>query len=216
MDSLRDIAIKHRTDKAGGNDLPGNHEYCDAYEFFLASKKDRHFMLIEIGVGGYEYLDRGGESLRMWREYFTNAEIHGVDIHPKSINIPGVDIHIGRQDNPEFWQNFLLYRDAPEVIIDDASHINPLTLKTFNILWPMLAAGGIYIIEDVHTSYWHDHGYEGGWGTDNVMEYFTHQAHVLNIEEWIGKTIRPVGYQPVTDIESIHFFKEIIFIRKKL
>lgn len=210
MSTLRELALKYGTDKAG------HHEYCEAYEFFLAPWRDAPINFIEIGVGGYEFPDRGGEGLRMWREYFSAAKIHGIDVHKKDLKIHGVIIHQVSQDDSMNLIPLIGYIGTPQVIIDDASHINELTLKTFSIMWPMLAPGGIYVIEDAHTSYWKEHGYGGGDHPGTVMNYFKTQADLLNVYHMRGRTEQERIDNAVPDIESIHFFKEIIFIRKKV
>jgi len=75
---LNELARAHGTDKAG------DHSYTGAYEFHLAGFRDRPVRLLEIGVGGYEDPDQGGESLRMWKEYFAHGQIFGLDIYDKS------------------------------------------------------------------------------------------------------------------------------------
>ena len=64
MNYLSQLAIKHGTDKWG------HHFYTDKYEDILKHLKEAEIKLLEIGVGGYEFPDRGGGSLRMWKEYF--------------------------------------------------------------------------------------------------------------------------------------------------
>lgn len=214
MTALRELALKYGTDKAGGRDNPDRHEYCEAYEFFLGPMRHKKFTMVEIGVGGYHFIDRGGEGLRMWREYFSKARIHGVDLHLKSLVIPGVTIWCGSQDDPVFLKDLIAKVGPVDVIIDDASHLNPLTLKTFEICFPLLAPGGLYVIEDVHSSYWHEEGFGGGDHPDTVMNFFKQQADGLNSYHLNGRLW--LTHLPVPDIESIHFFKEIIFIRKKV
>lgn len=206
--SLRELALKYGTDKAG------HHEYCEAYEFFLKGWKDGHFCMLEIGVGGYDAADRGGQSLRMWREYFPHAQIFGVDKYDKDFKVEGTWIARASQDDPVALNKVIdEFVVAPSLIIDDASHSNPLTLKTFEICWPRLAPGGIYVVEDAHTSYFDQLNYGGGMHPGTVMEFFKKQADLLNDRLWVE---RFVDGDPVPGIESIHFFKEIIFIRKKL
>jgi len=213
--SLRDLALKYGTDKAG------HHEYCEAYEFFLSGMKYHTFTMIELGIGGAENPNKGGSSLRMWMEYFPLAEIHGIDIHKKALD--GFDdnrvkIHQGSQDDGTFLNSVLAStRITPKVIIDDASHINALTLRTFELLFPALAPGGVYVVEDIHTSYWPEI-YGGGFHDGTVMEFFKAQADFLNQEHWHYQNANRINLVTpfIADIESIHFFKEIIFIRKKL
>lgn len=219
MGSLRELALKYKTDKAGGRDNPDNHEYCEAYEFFLSGlRSERFFSMLEIGIGGYHFPDRGGESLRMWREYFPDARIFAMDLHPKTFTVPGVRIYQGDQTDPGVLNHIFSQMHGPAAfIVDDASHINPLTLKTFEICWPHLSPGGVYAIEDVHSSYWTEHGFQGGHdNADSVMNYFKEQADWLNLKHWNGRGLRMTTFAPADDIESIHFFPEIIFIRKKM
>src|ERR1700688_2245107 len=53
-----------------GTDKWGCHWYTQHYERYFGSLKKKRLNLLEIGVGGYENPDEGGESLRMWKAYF--------------------------------------------------------------------------------------------------------------------------------------------------
>lgn len=216
MISLRDLALRHHTDKAGGRDNPNNHEYCEAYEFFLKDLRDKQFSMLEIGIGGYEHPDRGGESLRMWSQYFYNARIFGMDLHEKTFPLPPrTKIYQGSQDDEGLLRHIMeVMQEKPKLIIDDASHNNILTIKTFQIAFPMLAPGGIYVVEDAHTSYWMEN-FNGGVHTPiTAMEYFKQQADYLNHNYWQGLVTEPPYHDKMEGIESIHFYREIIFIRK--
>ena len=98
-----------------------------------------------------------------------------------------------------------------DIIIDDASHINPLTIQTFKNMWAAVKPGGLYVVEDVHTSYWFTE-YLGQPNDEqphqSAMGFFQWLTHQLNYEVWSGE-------HQYTDIEYIHFYKEIIFIKKK-
>src|SRR5262245_57431873 len=77
-DDLVSLATRFKTDKWGV------HYYAKHYERHLAHLRNRAFNLLEIGVGGYARLDRGGASLRMWKHYFPLARVFGMDIYDKS------------------------------------------------------------------------------------------------------------------------------------
>lgn len=208
---LDDLAKKHGTDKSSLH-----HAFASIYESYLSSFKYSKISVIECGVGGYQYSDRGGESLRMWYEYFPNAKLIGIDIHTKE----GI-----LNDRTEFWQGnqidagllqAIIEREAGaerRIVIDDASHINPLTIETFNIVFPLLKSGDMYFVEDVHTSYWNEHGFEGDPvpGTKGtMMEFFTSLTHQLNAEH-----LQPEYKNRYADkIEFIHFYKEMIVIKR--
>lgn len=196
--SLNEIGIKYNTDKSSEH-----HDYCKVYEQYLTPIRNASFTLLELGIGGYEFPEKGGNSARMWREWLPNARIITTDNRPKSFTIPGVEILQLSQT-----ETFI----PADVIIDDASHHNELTIESFKNLWPLLSKGGLYFIEDVHTSYWVDY-YKGnpvpGEGV-TTMNCFTALCHQLNAEalreeyksEYVGQ------------IEYIHFYPKLIIVKK--
>ena len=109
--------------------------------------------------------------------------------------------------------------ETVDIIIDDGSHVNRDVIFTFNCLFPMLSANGIYVIEDTQTSYWpsrNGRGYGGDSENLNnpntIMGYFKSLIDGLNHAEYI----RP-GYEPAyfdKHILSMHFYHNLIFIYK--
>jgi len=47
MDNLKQLAIKHKSDKHG------SHFYTEVYERYMSPKKNKSIKFLEIGVGGY-------------------------------------------------------------------------------------------------------------------------------------------------------------------
>jgi hypothetical protein len=118
-------------------------DYAAAYEHYLARFRRKRFTLLELGI--YR-----GDSLRTWRDYFPQAEILGLDIDPDAVGrAPGFTVYIGSQADPELLAQVKREHPRLDVIIDDASHLNELTVASFGALYPHLAPGGVYIIEDV-------------------------------------------------------------------
>jgi demethylmacrocin O-methyltransferase len=210
--TLSDLAIKHGTDK--WCDYPEGHHYTLIYEELFSKYKDLSFTLWECGVGGYEFPDKGGGSLLMWRDWFKCADVHGIDIHYKK-PLVNVSLHQFSQDDKESWDKLLLETGEPTIFIDDASHINPLTIRTFEIVFPMLKSGGVYVIEDAHTSHW-NLNYNG---SDNYKDmeahtsinYFRKMVNELNAQHLVGFIATDIGQS----IKSISFYKELIVIHKK-
>lgn len=144
MISLNDIGLKANTDKSSRF-----HNYLGFYQKHLP---DRSFKgrLLEIGV-------MDGCSMKMWREYYPDAEIVGIDIKemdhlynddwkvPKSVKLLQVN---GTVEKPvRALGNF-------DIIIDDGSHFMHDQQRSFELLYySQLNDGGIYIIEDLWTSY---------------------------------------------------------------
>jgi hypothetical protein len=78
-----ELATRH------GTDTWGRHWYARRYESHFAPRRHDPVTLLEIGVGGYKDPARGGELLRMWRDYFTEARIFGIGIHD-TLNVESV------------------------------------------------------------------------------------------------------------------------------
>lgn len=202
MLTLDEIALRHGTDKSSAH-----HGYTKIYEKYFESFRHSEFVLCEAGYGGYHYPDRGGQSARAWREYFPNAGIIVTDLYDKT-NIPdNVRFAKGSQDDPAFWDNLFDEFNAPDVFIDDASHISALCIATFKIMFPKLKKRGIYCIEDTHASHWSDHGFGGGDHPNTTINWIKALTDTLQAEH--------SGKPDVYGIESIHFYDKLIFIFKK-
>lgn len=205
MDDLSKLAGIHHTDKG-----LSSHGYTPFYHKHLQHLRDTKFVLLEIGVGGYDKIDKGGGSLRMWADYFPNADIHGVDLFDK--NIQGrFTIHKGSQDDKSFLEGLIQTIGTPTIIIDDASHINPLSIKTFDILFPWLMRGGYYICEDTHTSYWKEN-YDGNTDVFNLKSG-TYINHILSLAHGMSNDIHGLGLQD--NVKEINVYKNTIIVEKK-
>jgi tetratricopeptide (TPR) repeat protein len=153
IDPLSEIAIRHGTDKYGF------HDYTPNYHKLFSDRRNMPLRILEIGVGGYGYPDRGGQSLATWRDYFATSEITGIDIQPKRLSLGSrVTIMQGSQVDPEFLNEVVQKRGPFDIIIDDGSHQNEHVVASFKMLWPELAPGGIYVAEDVQTAFFPRYG----------------------------------------------------------
>lgn len=137
--SLDALGVKYDTDKSSID-----HNYLDAYEKVLQSITVKN--LLEIGIAG-------GQSLKMWSEYYPDAKIIGIDINSNfDIMLPNVETLLMNQQNTsrlQILQDFYSF----DVIIDDGSHVWGDQMRTFFALFPLMKSGSVYIMEDVHTSY---------------------------------------------------------------
>lgn len=204
---LSDLAIKY------GSDKHGHHYYCDHYERHLGKFRNDTILLIELGIGGYHYPDRGGAGLKMWVEYFKNARIAGVDIHEKTgLSTTQIRIFKGSQDDPALAQRIIDQDGRPSIVVDDASHINRLTIRSFELFFPLLAPGGVYCVEDIESSWWEEHGFDGCRDMGNYSFPST-----VNFFRWLINSVNTKynGAQELFPIESIHFYPNLIFIHKK-
>jgi hypothetical protein len=149
IDPLTRLAIRHGTDKWGP------HFYTPVYHRLFAALRDRPIRLLEIGVGGFELMTAGGASLAMWADYFSSGQITGIDIAEKRLAPhPRIKLFRGSQDDAGFLKTVSDERGPFDIIIDDGSHIPKQVVASFHALFPALADGGIYVIEDVQTTFW--------------------------------------------------------------
>lgn len=145
---------------------PDTDKYWHGYATFYARHLRRHRLrrrrVLEIGVGGLGGYDNRtiGGSLRYWRDYFPRARVVGLDIQAKDVSLgPRVSVVCGDQSSPEdLGRAIRALGGPPEIVIDDGSHVGAHQWASFEHLFPLMAPGGVYVIEDLHTSYWPDFG----------------------------------------------------------
>lgn len=206
INKLFELGTKYETDKVY------HHEYHDIYDFFLHKFYNSSGAMLEIGI-------HKGNSLNMWLELFPNAHIYGMDINI-SDTCERYSIIKGDQSNPEDLNNVHSIISNKDIffINDDGSHIPEHQLLTFNTLFPTLQEGGVYIIEDIETSYWTTnglYGYETRYGykhPNSIIEIFKEVADSVNAE-FVGH--RPNRVMHHNMIGSITFSRNCIIIVKQ-
>ena len=207
-ETLITLATRYKADKWN------LHWYAQHYDTYFQKFRDKKINLLEIGVGGYADTKAGGESLRMWKAYFPNAMIHGIDIYDKkSLEEDRIKVFQGSQDDAAFLTDAFNKIGSLDIIVDDGSHVNSHIITSFNTLFPLLNAGGIYAIEDIQTSYWPKYGgssylYDD---TKTVMKYFKRLVDGLNYVEY-QRPHEPTYYDK--NIFAIHFYHNLIVIHK--
>lgn len=193
MKTLDQIAIEHRTDKATQftRTYAKPHGYTPHYERVFEPMRFEPIKLLEIGCGG-------GESMRMWLEYFPRALVHAVDIvadtnpwntpKPKE-KIPRYVFSKGDQSCTTFWACFIAdFGKEWDIVIDDGSHIYSQIMTAFECLWPHVSADGLYCIEDLNEA--------------------------PEAASWLGVFSKAI-HAGQGDIASITFSKELAILRKR-
>jgi hypothetical protein len=181
--------------------------YLEIYELYFAPYRNTSVKMLEIGVF------KGG-SLEMWREYFgESATIFGIDINPNCadyVTAPN-QVRIGSQDDPEFLKKVVLEMGVPDIVLDDGSHVGKHQRKSFDILFPLLKPGSLYVIEDLHTSYWKG-AFAGGHRREGTA--IAHIKEMIDdMHAWYHNA--PVSTPAKTDIGAIHIYDSIVVIEKK-
>ena len=139
MDDLTKLGIRYYTDKAYF------HNYTPFYNKFFENIRYNKINILEIGM-------LHGASLKMFKDYFPNAEIYCIDINEDLINkFPKQDrIHIHLCDaTDEEKLNKLFENIEFDIIIDDGSHFTIHQLLSLGILFKKVKHHGMYICEDL-------------------------------------------------------------------
>ena len=184
-----------------------NH-YLDIYEKLFIPFKDKEIKLLELGV-------MYGGSLQLFKQYFEKGHIYGIDIYEECLKYeePRISINIGSSNDEKFLKAFGESNGKFDIIIDDASHRMRHQINAFETLFPFLNNNGIFVIEDVHTSYWLDFG--GGLKRKGTfIEYSKNLIDYLNSQHSEQSDFRSNYYS--NNIFSITFYDSIVVIEKKI
>jgi cephalosporin hydroxylase len=163
--SLPDLAERFGTDKR-----PRYHDYIWLYEQLLEARRQEPLRLMEIGVSR-------GRSLRMWAEYLPQATIVGVDRDPKREHDSNRVQTIVADQADRAQLAAVLERCGRDwdLIIDDGGHRMDEQQASLGALFPAVRPGGVYVIEDVHTSFPDRHpgyGVKLGESTYDLIDRF--------------------------------------------
>ncbi len=209
VDPLTALAIRYGTDKFG------YHDYTPNYWQLLCDWRDRPVKMLEIGVGGYAEEDRGGESLAVWRDFFPNGQITGFDIQKKTMVLgPRVTILQGSQIDSVFLADLVKNHGPFDIILDDGSHRNEHVIATFELLFPSLNMGGIYIVEDTQTAFHPRFGGTLERTAPNSVAYFAElfaQIDHVEMNAFLDTGIHPIA----RSIRSMQRFHNIVAIHKE-
>ena len=203
---LSRLAALYRTDKFG-------HGYMPIYERHFRHLRRKKITILEIGIGGYGAPWAGGASLRMWAAYFFRGRVIGLDIADKSPHAKRrVAVFQGEQGDAEVLGQIIEAAGDLDIIVDDGSHFCSDVITSFDVLFPHLKPGGLYVIEDTQTSYWSSCGGSMKPDAATTMNHFKALADGLNHAEYPIADYRP-SYTDL-NILSIHFYHNLIVVEK--
>ena len=197
MNRWDEVAARHvtKTDKFANGYGPLYRELCEP----LGTEG----RILEIGVW------RGG-SLDLWRELFPDGLVVGVDNGSDQkafeVEVPEGTV-MADQDSQVLPHLVSEYSSFYDIIIDDASHNGAKSAVTWSLLWPLVAPGGWYVLEDY------------GVGVPGNEPYFGVPCYngtsMLDLaQEFVSRSAR-YSWRPGADIEEFRGRSSIIAIRKK-
>jgi len=195
---MKELGMKYNTDKVT------YHAYHEVYESYVKEFYESEGCMVEIGL-------QEGNSLNMWLEMFPKAYIYGMDLDkgyrgPRHFTLRGDQ---SQEKDVERLKDVITTSVKSKdlfLICDDGSHIPEHQLLTFNILFPLLRDGGIYIIEDIETSY---------WTKGNCYQYPTRYGlgHPNSIVEIFKKAVDPSVNSGFSGASSDNNVKHLDYIR---
>lgn len=181
--------------------------YFPIYEQYLDPYRGRAVTMLEIGVS------QGG-SLQMWRHYLgRRAAVVGFDIEPRVTELtePGIDVLVGDQSDPVFLKSLCDGYGPFDIVLDDGSHLPEHQIVSITHLWPHLAVGGVYLVEDLHSNYWAAYGAGRGhpdsfisWLHERVddLHAFHSEDPDFEVNDW------------TLTLESVHVHDSVAVLRK--
>lgn len=196
MPTLDELGARHGTDKQW------KHGYTRIYPAYLERYRDLPLTFLEIGIFR-------GASLRMWDDYFRhpNARLFAFDLSPGALaHVPPRFIALrGDQGSRRFLEWLLEITGELDVVIDDGPHVPRLQRVSFEMLWPAVAPGGLYVIEDIDCSFNRSYLRQFGAQNQSIMPF------LRTLEDELVST----SDEHDTDLDFIHFHRHVVVIGKR-
>lgn len=220
---LQKLCLMKKIGDSVGTDKTLHHEYHHQYPRHIDFINDlKNAGILEIGLFH-------GASLNMWLKYFPTAFIYGLDIE-NSYETDRAKVFKGDQSKAEDLLAVCHQLKHPiYLIVDDGSHYPHHQIFSFSVLFQILQPGGVYVIEDIETSYWRrgtlygNHMKYGYQHTENVVEKFKLVADYVN-REFLTSTAKAAlieklkysgfSMESMNGVSSVSFSRNMIVIHK--
>jgi hypothetical protein len=183
------------------------------YERHIAHRRRKIEKIVEIGIGGGPDPRRGGGSLKMWQRYCPNAEVIGIDLYPKTVTGPRITVLQGSQNDSRFLAEVVERVGPIDLVIDDGSHVGTDVATSFDALFPAVRSGGLYVIEDLQTSYWPQYG--GGALDLAGTPIAVVKRRLDGLHHWAFKPDGYVASYADQHVAAVHVYPAIAFIEKR-
>src|SRR4051812_29603240 len=186
--------------------------YFEVYHRHFERFRGRRPVVIEIGVWH-------GGSLQMWKEYFgRGARIVGVDIDERcrAFAEDSVDVVIGDQADRALHAELRRRYPHVDIVIDDGGHQMRQQIVTFEELFPHVQPHGVYLCEDLHTSYVSSYGggyRKGGTFVERAKALVDSLHGFYEGKPQIAPELRPDDF--TRSAHGIHFYDSVVVIEKR-
>jgi hypothetical protein len=184
------------------------HHYFEIYERHFSRYRGKDITFMEIGI--YQ-----GGSLELWKNYFgKNSKIYAIDINPacKAFEDDRVKVFIGSQEDRAFLRSVVAQIPKLDILLDDGGHTMRQQIVTFEEMFDHVQENGVFMCEDVHTSYWRKFG--GGLRrAGTFIEYtkkfvdYLHALYPINGGQKVNGFARSA--------HSVHYYPGIVVVEKR-
>jgi hypothetical protein len=152
--SLQELVDNSKTDKNT------DHSYLPLYQKLLQNKRETAKNVLEIGIG--DFGEKNGGSIKLWKNYFINAKIYGLDILPinrvmdELLNDDRIILYTSTDAYNEnfFITNFLNKNIKFDFMLDDGPHTLDSMKQFIKLYSQIMTDDGILIVEDVQSWDW--------------------------------------------------------------
>jgi hypothetical protein len=202
--TIRELFYSHE-----GNLIHKWDHYFDIYEKHFAKYRGQKVNMLEIGISH-------GGSMQLWKKYFgIDAHIYAIDINPdcKKLEEENTTIFIGSQSDEHFLKRVASQLPELDIVLDDGGHTMNQQLVSFDTLYLKVKEGGLYVVEDTHTSYWSEfHG-----GLKKSGTFIEHSKHLVDtIYESHIHDKDKIAFDDITrHINSITFYDSVVVFEKE-
>ncbi|MEL7432119.1 MAG: class I SAM-dependent methyltransferase [Chlamydiota bacterium] len=203
------------------------HDYMRVYSKYFASLRNQPIKFLEIGI-------LHGQSVQFWERYFPKGTLHFIDSSFDRIDYFSTrsTYHLADQANALDLRKVMKDSGGDfNIIIDDGGHVANQQITSFLELFPHVKSGGMYIIEDLHTSYWKNYGGSDAGsaespipGEKSAITFLQGLIHDLN---FVGARTGIADHRKLSPelkaslsytkahIDSMHFYDSLCIILKK-
>jgi cephalosporin hydroxylase len=199
--------------------------YLYTYENILSDYSEKEINFLEIGI-------QNGGSLEIWSKFFSKAKhLVGCDINELCRELifedSRIEVIVGDANSLQTYNDVKDKCNNFDIVLDDGSHLSSDIVKTFTHYFPLLNEGGIFIVEDLHCSYWEQ--FEGGlFDPYSSISFFKRLADIINFEHWnlrrnqssvlqgfFSKYSCEISNEDLSQIHSVEFINSLCIVRKK-
>ncbi len=226
------LSLREAFDNRHRGAMIKHNHFFDIYDSHLSYRQNDEMKILEIGV-------YNGGSLYMWRNYFPNSSVIGIDIDPFTKRWEEEDkdikIYLGDQCDTKFLQRVCDEEGPFDLIIDDGGHENHQIITSLEFLFGHLKVGGTYVVEDTFASYWPEYDCDrkkdtSGNDLNPILKPFDKKHTSMEFLKGITDTLNVWAYrsdeagdlkktgklnQYEKYLHSIHFYDSIVFINKQ-